>query len=153
MSEIEKKSLISIRKMVEGDKNCIRSTWVKRLKWGKYWNDDQQGKDSYWFHYHNEEIEQDTFFRNYQKIIEHVLNKPGVSISVACLREDPDVILGYAVMEGPATLHWVYVKKDWRGIGLARDLVPSTIKTVTHLTRDGLKIKRKHKLFFDPFLI
>lgn len=74
-----------------------------------------------------------------------------MSIKVACLKDSPDVILGYAVYEGHC-LHWVQCKQAWRGIGIAKLLCPETITTVSHLTRLGKTLMFKKNLVFNPFI-
>lgn len=44
------------------------------------------------------------------------------TVRVACDREDPDTLLGFACHEG-STLHWIYVRREARGCGVARSLV------------------------------
>ncbi len=93
-------------------------------------------------------ISQDDFMGCYHKYTEYLLVKS--STFVACLKSDPDVILGYSVSE-PGVLHWVFVKPDWRRIGIANDLIPKGIHTVTGFTRVGDIIRRHKNLKFNPF--
>lgn len=94
-------------------------------------------------------IDQDAFMKGYHSHIERML---GVSnVQVACLRDNPDVILGYSVFQ-PGVLHWVFVKPDWRRIGIAKDLVPEDITTVTGFSRVGEILRKKKKLPFNPFI-
>jgi len=118
------------------DKNFIFSTWLKGLRFG---ND--------WYGLINSKV----YFSVYHGVIEAILSKPNVSVKVACLKEDPNVILGYAVYSGNR-LDWVHVKKSWRKIGIARDLVPKTITTVSHVTDVARSILKKHEhISFNPF--
>lgn len=94
-------------------------------------------------------IDQDAFMKGYHKYIESMLT--GATVSVACLRENPDVILGFSVSSGPV-LHWVFVKPDWRKIGIARDLVPQYIETVTGFSRVGEVLRKKYNYKFNPFV-
>jgi hypothetical protein len=87
---------------------------------------------------------------HYHKVINYLIDKKTINIRVACLKDDPTVILGYAIFEGD-TLHWVFIKKSWRNIGLAKDLVPKDIKIVTHLTSVGLSISKRKGFEFNPF--
>lgn len=135
MSEANTKSdIISIRGGLETDLKFVYATWLKGLYFG---ND--------WFR----EIDQDIYFKAYHKVIERILAKPKALVWVAHLIEDPDVILGYSVTEGPI-LHFVFVKEAWRRMGLACDLIPDTTNTVTHLTKVGRSIKPK-AWSFNPF--
>ena len=133
---LEKDSLVAFRPGNMGDKNFIFSTWLKGLRFG---ND--------WFGL----IPSKVYFSIYHGVIEGILSKPNVKVKVACLKEDPNVILGYAVYTD-SRLDWLHVKKAWRKIGLARDLVPKTITTVSHLTDTGRSILKKHEhISFNPF--
>lgn len=138
MSEprVDKKDLIEIRNMYPDDWNFILSTWLKGLRYG---ND--------WFGL----IEAGVYYTNYQKHIERILQSPTTAVKVACLKESPDVILGYSVTRGN-TLDWVFVKKNWRLIGIARSLVPDTTTHVSHLTDVGRSILKKSPgITFNPF--
>ncbi len=132
-----KSDLMTIRDYVPDDRNLIISTFLLGLYYGDSWFS---------------EIEKKTFMEHYNKVINYLIDSPKTSIKVACLKEDANTVLGYAMMSGP-NLHWVFVKKNWRGIGIAKDLVPSSITTVTHLTKTGLSIIKKKALAFNPFII
>jgi hypothetical protein len=120
------------------DFNFIMATWLKGLRYGNEW-----------FH----EIEPSVYFEVYHTAIQSILARPGCQVKVACLKDDPNVIFGYAVFNGDR-LDWVHVKKSFRKIGLARSLVPPTIKSVSHLTKQGLSIKREKMpaVTFNPFI-
>ncbi len=124
--------LIVNRPATLADKNLIFSTWLLGLYHGNEL-----------FH----EVPKDIYFAEYKKVVTHLLMKS--QVTVACLKDDPDVVLGYVVTEG-ATLHWVFVKKAWRKLGIATTLVPINIKRVTHLTKLGKSLKPK-EFIFDPF--
>lgn len=128
--------LIAVRAVVADDVPFIISTWLKGLRFGNSWY---------------KLIESKAYFKTYHAVIVAVMSRPTVSVSIACLKEDPSVILGYSVIEGNK-LHWCQVKKAWRGIGIAKSLVPSTVTTVTHLTETGRSIFLKKDLIFNPFL-
>lgn len=135
---MNKTDLVAIRDMEDGDRAFIFSTWLRGLRYG---ND--------WF----ELIESGAYYTEYHRVIESLLGLSNVSVRVACLKEDPEVILGYAIHSG-AKLHWVHVKTAWRGIGIAKSLVPKEISTVTHLTKVGKAILSKHpEVRFNPFAL
>lgn len=138
MSEqiLDKKDLIQVRGMYPDDWNFIMATWLKGLRYG---ND--------WFGL----IEAPVYYENYQKIVEKTLQAPNTVIRVACLKDSPDVILGYSVCSGK-TLHWIFCKRNWRGIGIAKSLVPDTITVVSHITDVGRIVLKNHPtLSFNPF--
>lgn len=130
---MNKRDLIDYRQGLATDDPFIFSSWLNGLRYAN---------DMF------EQIDQEIYFKHYHQRIELILKRSEVNI--ACLKDDPDVILGYSVVE-PTILHWVFVKPAWRGIGLMRDLVPKDTKSVTHLTRVGLKIKPTN-VVYNPFL-
>ena len=135
---MNKSDLVAIRDAVDSDRNLILSTWLKGLRYG---ND--------WF----EAIDSKIYFDFYHKVIETILARPDTTVKVACLLDDPDVILGYAVYAGNRA-DWAFVKKEWRSIGIARSLIPQEIQVVSHLTSLGKSILRKHpELKFNPFAL
>ncbi len=134
---MNKSDLITFRTFVPDDRNLILATFLRGLYYGESWFSL---------------IDKNVFMNHYNKIVNAILDSPNIEIKIACLREDANTVLGYAIYSKDA-LHWVFVKKQWRGIGLARDLVPATIKTVTHLTKLGVSILHKKSLAFNPFLI
>lgn len=133
---LNKKDLIEIRGMYPDDWNFILATWLKGLRYG---ND--------WFGM----VDPSVYYEAYQKVIERILQSPGTDVRVACLKDSPDVILGYAVIRD-STLDWVFVKSRWRTIGIARSLVPENINTVSHLTEIAKSLLKKHPdIKFNPF--
>lgn len=137
---ILKKDLIEIRKGKPEDFNLIYATWLKGLLYGNEWF---------------QQIDREAYYKHYHDVIEIVLNRPQTEISIACLKEDPDTILGYSIWERrdeKNILHWVWVKPVWRKIGIGHDLMPMPVHVVTHLTRTILQKKEKH-ILFNPFII
>lgn len=111
------------------DRPLIYATWLRGLYYGnKYYKT----------------IDQSAYFATYPKVLEHLLNNS--SVQVACLSSDPDVVLGYVVYKGD-TVHWIYVKRAWRGLGIAKSLFPPIVNIVSHLT-DAINNKWR----YIPFL-
>lgn len=100
-------------------------------------------------------IPKNIFMEAYKKIGTTLLDSPKVVINVACLKEDPDVILGYSILSSDfSTIHWVFVKSAWRKQGLARALLPKYPTAATHMTVIGTKLMNKFEnLIFNPFLL
>lgn len=121
---------------LDTDKAFVMSTWLKGLYYG----------DS-WFSL----IPKDIFMKNYHPFLERLLDAPGMEITVAALAEDPDVIIGYSVYTG-TTLHYIFCKKAWRGIGVARSLLPLNLTAVSHLTDLGRRLlPNLPGVVFNPF--
>jgi hypothetical protein len=134
-----KSDLVCVRTLLPEDKNFIFATWLRGLYYG----------DSVYSH-----MRKQTFMAGYHAVIDHILEKPTTVVKIACLKDDPSVILGYSVLsEAETVLEFVFVKKQWRKIGIAKDLVPSTVRHVTHLTKAGLGIVKQKDWDFNPFLI
>lgn len=98
------------------DIGFVHSTWITGLYYGNPWF---------------KHIPRDIYFPNYRKVIHSILENPAVTVSLACLKEEQDVILAYCVFAG-STVHWVYCKEAWRKIGLAKSLLPKEIKAMSH---------------------
>lgn len=134
---INKSELVSFRDAVDADRPFIFSTW---LRGNKHAND------------YFELVDNDAYFKHHHDLIERILDDFEVTVRVACLREDPSVILAYVVYKNER-LDWVFVKKSWRSIGLARDLIPAGITTVSHVTKVGLSLLRKNPhVRFIPYI-
>lgn len=135
---IKKTDLVTVRSALPDDANFILSTYLRGLYYG----------GSIF-----SEMKKQTFMQKYHYIVMALLKNPS-NIKVSCLKEDPTVILGYAILNTDHTvLHYMFCKKSWRNIGIITDLLPSTVKYVTHLTKVGEAIARKRGWEFDPFLL
>lgn len=124
---------IQIRSGKAEDYPFIVSTWLK----GQHFGND-------WF----AAIDKNAFYTNYSRYIDNLVAKS--TVLVACLSEDEDVILGYSISSSQA-LHWVFVKKPWRGQGIAKSLVVGPISVITSITKPGLAIAKKQGWKFDPW--
>lgn len=61
--------------------------------------------------------------RSQRERVRALLEKDFTYVLVACSPETPELIYGYAVGEAPNVLHYVYVKKDYRGQGIGKRLL------------------------------
>lgn len=101
------------------------------------------------------------YFPNQIKLINDILQSS--DCLVACLAEDPEIIVGYIVYEHidkVLVLHWTCVKKDFRKLSVMTDLLDSAHaawrKEVIMVTQPGKlysKYRKKYKVFYDPFLL
>lgn len=123
---------------LDTDKAFVLSTWLR----GAYYGDS-------WFSL----IPKDRFMQAYEPFLQKLLDTPGVDVTVACLAEDPDVLIGYVVHTN-TVVHWMFVKKSWRKIGVAKSLLPPRVSCVSHLTSLGKKLLPKLPgAVFDPFIV
>lgn len=137
------KGYFDIRDVRSTDHNFIITTFLN----GVYYGDS-------WFSL----IPKAIFIEEYRQVIMKLLASPNVIINVACLPDDPDVIIGYSILSSDfSTIHWVYVKAGkasapWRKKGIARALLPERPSATTHLTELGKILMKKYEgLIFNPF--
>lgn len=98
-------------------------------------------------------INKKAFFDNYPKVVDNLLLKPDIKVTIACLSIDNTIILGYSITEG-GVLHYIAVKEAWRMQGIARKLLAgSEIRLVTHTTKTGEQIRKRKGWDLNPFKI
>lgn len=125
--------------MRENDKAFIFSTWLRGVYYG----------ETVFKH-----MNKDRFMESYHNLIEMTIAAPNTLILIACLKEDEDVILGYAALnKNKKVVYWAYVKSAWRNIGLSKMLLGSDIHVATTLTVLGLNIMKRKNIEFNPFTI
>lgn len=97
-------------------------------------------------------IEREAYWSHYNRYFHSLLLRPNAILKIAVLADDPDVTLGWSLME-PDILHYVFVQADYRKLGIAKKLVPE-FKYMTHLTLIGMSIwaSKYKKVQFNPFL-
>lgn len=132
--------LYNIRDFKPEDTNFILATFLRGLYYGDSWFS---------------QIPKPIFMANYQKVAEILVTDTNRTvIKVACLKDEPDVIIGYSILSADySTIHWVYVKSAWRNNGVGRSLVPQYPTQVSHLTSLGKELLTKFKdCIFNPFI-
>ena len=137
---------VTIRDYTALDRNFILATWLR----GTYYGVELYTK-----------IPKAIFMENYHRILEKFLATSGLIIKVACLKDDPEVVLGYSVSRsiqyGEANINildWMFVKSAWRGIGIGKMLLPARLNACTHLTKSGQSILKQKMpdVIYNPFL-
>lgn len=98
-------------------------------------------------------IDKAIFFKNYEEVLSAILKQSDTVLCIACLKSEPDIILGYALMRHPDSLHYVYVKPAWRSQSIATRLCSECLKitTITHLTPQMDSLRMRKQLKFNPF--
>lgn len=143
---LDRKDLITIRDYTDNDKHFVMATWLKGVYYAP------------WYQY----IPKSIFMENYRRILEKLLESPGTKIKIACLKEDPEVIIGYSAYhtrfhEGNryTILDWIFVKAAWRSIGVGRSLIPVGLSAYTHMSKSGHAIVKEKlpALIFNPFIL
>ena len=129
-SIMSKEDILLLRGPKEEDEAFVFATWLQQIASNTRWRNG---------------IDKTQFFK-YREIIAAILRKPTITVTVCCLKDDLDIIVGYSVYEKLPTdtiLHFVYVRSDWQRQGIARDICPKHITVITHLTKIGERIWSK----------
>lgn len=131
--------MYNVRDVMPGDLSFIMATFLRGLYYGDSWFS---------------EIPKDIFMDNYKRVVKAIVDNPKTIIKVACLPDDPEVILGYSILgDDFKSIHWIYVKSIWRHKGIAKSLLPQFPTRVTHLTSLGKSLMNKYPdTIFNPFL-
>lgn len=134
---------VVVREAGPGDLNFILKSWLmavrntSHLSWG---------------------IANARYFAGEQILIKRTLAK--ARTLVACLPDDPELVLGFVVCEPPALCHFVYVKAALRRQGVARvllqaaglDPVAGFVATVaTYELTKGFIREKYPAVEFDPY--
>lgn len=132
-------ALVTVRDYNSGDRSFILATWLRGCYYGNTFYSD---------------IPKDIFMLHYHEILEKFLNNPSVTIKIACLKDDEEVILGYSISRSAKdkkVMDWIFVKSAWRRIGIGKSLVPENLEVCTHLTKLGKALKPQ-SVVFNPFI-
>ena len=93
------------------------------------------------------------FYNEYNPILDNILLN--ARVTVACLPDDSNVILGYAIHDGNL-LHYVYIKEAFRLQGIAKDLYQhiGQPNIITHETKTAMPIIANSVNFiYNPFIL
>lgn len=128
-----------LRQATPSDLNFIYNSWLKSYR------------NSPWA----ANVPSAVYFKIHHDLIEALIQRS--SCVVACDSEDPDQILGFAIVEQRRDLkiaHYVYVKQPYRRIGVATTLlgVFGDIDFSSHFTRSADKLARNVGAVFNPYL-
>lgn len=136
---------VRIRTMQDKDFNFIINSWLKSYKYSG--SAVRRMRDS-------------DYYIAYEPIVKVLIQRS--DIYVACLREEPEVILGYIAVE-PAevgttdVIHYLLVKDLWQRIGIGKYLLqaadPGPQSYFTHWTSPMDSLANKITYRYNPFLI
>lgn len=130
----------TIRPAKGADLAFIYATWVDSFRY-----DSHLGKS----------CRNSTFFPEYNKIVDSILQHPETKVLVAAKPDEMDIIFAYLVHQGPL-FHYAFTKEAFRKQGIGKSLFlyaggePTSI--FTHRTFGFDPIFKKHaNLIFNPF--
>lgn len=131
--------LYDVRDFKPEDTNFILAS----LKNGVYYGDERF-----------KNVDKREFMKGYEPIANKMIFDTRYNVvKVACLKDEPDVILGYSILSADYQgIKWVYVKERWRKKGIGKALVPHFATYCTHMTPPWEKIIKKFEaMVFSPF--
>lgn len=125
-----------IRQAKSSDLNFIKKTWFETFESSAFGRSLSPG----------------IYGKHYAALIDQLVTDSG--ILVLADDETEDVILAWCAYEG-RTLHYVFVREDFRGLGYARDLLSQvpTLRAYSHRTIDWQRISPRLAKSWDynPF--
>ncbi len=111
---------------------------------------------------HTRLIPDSNYYLELHNIIDRMLERKGNILKLCVLAEDPSIVFGYVwANDCPDTINYLYVKKAFRGLGIAKSLILAAFPDFTpdkkiyypFFTYDAGKITLKYsKLIFNPYL-
>lgn len=131
---------VTVRMAVKEDLPFIYSTWLKSYRYGSQFAKKLTNKVYYEWHH---------------KLIERLFAR-GANCFVVVDSSDISVLYGYVVIEGPV-MHFSYIKKPFRNLGLFNKLIETSgIKSgpFTHYTEFCDEYLKKHEGWeYNPYLV
>lgn len=125
---MDQSTKVVVRELMGGsDHAFIYSTWRNAL----------------WYAERRDEKEADHFYKSASEKIAALLKNPDIHVRIACLADDPDMLLGWAVLQNDR-LEFIYVKIDYRRKGIGH-ILSKGFKTFSEPeTRIGKSLKEKY---------
>ena len=103
------------------------------------------------------------FQSEYRQVLDHILSNPLTVTRIACKPDEPEVIYGYLIGEPPNTLHYTFIKEDFRRLGIAAALFDNLFGHLspicnTHETKTSRRLymarnKQEPALIHNPYLL
>lgn len=82
-------------------------------------------------------IDKASYFGHYREYIKHLLSRSTMHVRLAIL--DDGTVAGWCLFQDK-TIHYIWVKKEGRRNGIAKDLIPKDFDTISHITNVGMNI-------------
>ena len=135
---------LKLRPMARTDVEYVKGSWLKNYK-----NSSSFAK----------RVTHDVFYKWHGAIVDAILSRPGTDVFIATLPDEEGVILGFFVCERQGqsrVAHYLFVRPEWRKLGLARALIGASEETAfvfTHWTKpmDSIVNRKDIALVYDPY--
>lgn len=128
---------VAIREARPDETNLIYVTWLKSYAQSSFAKGMVQ-----------------TVYEDRQRRLINEILKRNAKTLVAHAPEEPDAVLGWLVLEEPATVHYLFVKEHFRRLGVGTALVAAVPKKFrfTHRTFEAVPfIRRLAGALYDPY--
>lgn len=127
-------SRVALRPMAPADRNFVRKSWLRSYAASAQ---ARIAGRAYWTGHHD--------------LIERLLER--ASVRVACSSTHAGTIVGFACVGWPSTLHYVYVREEFRRYGVARRLLADLPAGVTYSHRSDMvsALPVPDGWFFSPY--
>jgi len=105
-------------------------------------------------------MDKDMYYQGQHRLIERLLQTSKCHVAVDS--EDESIIVGYLVesaLQDVNVVHYIYVKKDFRNMGIAENLLENanihkgSNIIYTHATVSGVALAQVYGAFYNPFLL
>jgi len=134
-----------IRELTKEDYPIIFNSWLKSYskEYVKYKNVPNQ-----------------IYYQGQHLLIENLLSNSTTLVAVDS--EDQNIVLGYCVgtkSEDTFVVHYIYVKKDFRGMKIASNILkyagvtPESNIVFTHYTPSGAALASKFNAIYHPYIL
>lgn len=137
---------ITVRKGSEEDVPFVFNSWLKCFKASPLCR----------------EITSTIYYSEQHKVVERLVLDPRNITLIACNPDNLSQIYGYVCAghyDGIFTIHFIYVKKPFRNLGIAKamvDMFDHDFKTAgiyTHQTFTAIKLAPKYNLLYHPYIL
>lgn len=128
-----------VRQAAEADEPFIMDSWLRSFRHS-------------WF---AGPIPNSLYYKVYRPIIMAVRARPGARLLVCVDDDDPDSIYGFACIEPPGIIHYVYTKDVYRRKGVARRLLAGVREPLeyTFRTKEGHNALTGKNAIYNPYRI
>jgi len=129
-------SPVVIRKATEADLPLIYSSWIRSYRTGKA-RKGLPGRGGV------------RYAESQHQIVTRLLSRSDVR--VACYAKNPQLILGWVCLEPEtSTVHYVYVKSAYRGLGVVRDLLGTLLWQPCRYSHKTRKVRAMEGWVYHP---
>lgn len=132
------KEQVGIRLMEEGDESFIFNAWLKSFR------NSLEGMLQ----------TNDIYYNNHKLLVAELIKRGNVYILHS--KDDASHILGFACIENDNILHYIYIKYNYRKLGLANYLIKSILScdtlNVTHVTKIVRSKIDNQLIMYNPWL-